>query len=94
MSKHTQQKSAPSSVENEDSVTVESAGKVPTVTIDGREYTLESLGEQGREQFHNLRVTDQELLRLQHQQAITQTARNTYARLLAKVLEDIEPVKH
>ncbi|MCD6438714.1 MAG: hypothetical protein J7L56_10695 [Halomonas sp.] len=65
----------------------------PTVTIDGKEYTLESLGQQGREQLQNLRVTDQELQRLQDQLAITQTARNTYARILAEVTQSVTPVK-
>nr|WP_269438964.1 DUF6447 family protein [Halomonas sp. IOP_6] len=64
-----------------------------TVTIDGKEYTLESLGQQGREQLQNLRVTDQELQRLQDQLAITQTARNTYARILAEVTQSVTPVK-
>lgn len=63
------------------------------VTIDGKDYTLESLGEEGREQLNNLNVTDQELGRLRSQQAIAQTARNTYARILARVLEGVEPVR-
>lgn len=58
----------------------------PSVTIDGVAYTLESLGDQGREQLQNLRVTDQEIRRLQDQLAIMQTARNTYARILGDVV--------
>lgn len=63
------------------------------ITIDGKEYTLESLGQSGLEQLQNLRVTDQEIQRLQGQLAIFQTARNTYARHLAEVVDSISPVK-
>ena len=64
-----------------------------TVMIDDQEYTLESLGQQGREQLQNLRVTDQELQRLRDQLAITQTARNTYARALTELIKSAAPVK-
>ncbi|AIA73716.1 hypothetical protein FF32_02330 [Halomonas campaniensis] len=79
--------------ENASAVAVGEQATQPTVTIDGKEYTLESLGQQGREQLQNLRVTDQELQRLQDQLAITQTARNTYARILAEVTQSVTPVK-
>lgn len=79
--------------ESESAVAVGEQAAQPTVTIDGKEYTLESLGQQGREQIQNLRVTDQELQRLQDQLAITQTARNTYARILAEVTKTVTPVK-
>lgn len=79
--------------ENESAVAVGDQVSPPTVTIDGQVYTLESLGQQGREQLQNLRVTDQELQRLQDQLAITQTARNTYARILAEVTKTVTPVK-
>jgi glycerate kinase len=54
----------------------------PKVTIDGKEYTLESLSEAAKGQLTNLRVVDQEIARLQQQQAIAQTARNAYAQAL------------
>lgn len=41
-----------------------------TVTIDGTEYNLTELSENARNQLHNLRVTDQEIARLQQQLAI------------------------
>ncbi|MCS2611090.1 DUF6447 family protein [Halomonas dongshanensis] len=64
----------------------------PTVTIDGMMYTLESLGQKGREQLRNVRVTDQEIQRLQDQLAMIQTARNTYARLLSEAIKNAAPV--
>ncbi|MDR5899555.1 DUF6447 family protein [Halomonas vilamensis] len=60
------------------------------VTIDGAEYNLSDLSENARNQVMNLRVTDQEISRLQQQLAITQTARKAYANALAEEL----PKKH
>ncbi|WP_104019692.1 DUF6447 family protein [Roseovarius nitratireducens] len=53
-----------------------------TVTIDGKDYELESLSDAAKDQLTNLRVVDQEIARLQQQQAIAQTARNAYANAL------------
>jgi len=52
------------------------------VTINGKEYALENLSEAAKDQLTNLRVVDQEISRLQQQQAIAQTARNAYAKAL------------
>ena len=52
------------------------------VTIDGKEYDLDQLSETAKSQLTNVRVTDQEIARLQQQLAIAQTARQTYARAL------------
>jgi hypothetical protein len=54
----------------------------PKVTIDGKDYALENLSEAAKGQLTNLRVVDQEIARLQQQQAIAQTARNAYAQAL------------
>lgn len=62
------------------------ANQQQTVTIDGTEYDLAELPEQARTQLLNLRVTDQEIERLNHQLAITQTARRAYARELSSQL--------
>ncbi len=53
-----------------------------TITIDGKEYALEDLSEAAKGQLTNLRLVDQEIARLQQQQAIAQTARNAYAQAL------------
>lgn len=52
------------------------------ITINGKEYALENLSEAAKDQLANLRVVDQEISRLQQQQAIAQTARNAYAKAL------------
>ena len=85
--------SMPQTSEQKEAVAVGENDQTPTITIDGKEYSLESLGQKGREQLQNLRVTDGEMQRLQDQLAIMQTARNTYARILAEVVKDIAPVK-
>lgn len=59
-----------------------------TVTIDGREYNFEDLSENARNQLLNLRVTDQEIQRLNQQLAIAQTARTAYANALKKELPE------
>lgn len=57
-----------------------------TVTIDGNEYVVDELSESARNQVVNLRVTDQEIARLQQQLAIAQTARTAYANALQQEL--------
>ena len=53
-----------------------------TITIDDKEYALDSLSDAAKAQVTNLRVTDQEISRLQQQMAIMQTARKAYANAL------------
>lgn len=57
-----------------------------TITIDGKDYALDDLSEAAKGQLTNLRVVDQEIARLQQQQAIAQTARNAYANALKEQL--------
>ena len=57
-----------------------------TVTIDDKEYVLEDLSEAARAQLISLQITDQEIIRLQQQQKIAQTARNAYAQALSAEL--------
>lgn len=60
------------------------------LTIDGTEYNVADLSENARNQVMNLRVTDQEISRLQQQLAIAQTARTAYANTLKDELPKIE----
>ena len=59
---------------------------VKTITIDDKEYVLDDLSEAARAQLISLQITDQEIIRLQQQQKIAQTARNTYAQALSAEL--------
>lgn len=63
--------------------------KKAAITIDGMEYILDDLSANARAQIVNLRITDQEIARLQTQLAIAQTARAAYARAL---VAEISPV--
>lgn len=62
--------------------------KAQTVTIDGNEYNVADLSENARNQMVNLRVTDQEVQRLNQQLAIAQTARTAYANALKAELPE------
>ncbi|GEK48319.1 DUF6447 family protein [Halomonas pacifica] len=61
-----------------------------TIRIDGKDYDTAELSEAARNQVVNLRVTDQEIQRLQQQVAIAQTARRAYADALKAELERVE----
>ena len=56
---------------------------VKTITIDDKEYVLDDLSDAAKAQLVSLQVTDQEIIRLQQQQKIAQTARNAYAQALS-----------
>lgn len=58
------------------------------ITIDGKGYDVESLSDEARAQISSLRVVDQELNHLQSKIAMTQTARNAYARSLTSQLPE------
>jgi len=58
-----------------------------TITIDGKEYDVDSLSEESKAQLVSLRYVDSELARLQAQAAALQTARIAYGRALKQVLE-------
>lgn len=60
------------------------------ITIDGADYKLSDLSDNAKNQIMNLRVTDQEISRLQQLVAIAQTARTAYAKALAEELPKIE----
>jgi len=59
-----------------------------TLTIDGTDYNLADLSDEAKSQVTNLRVTDQEIARLQQQLAIYQTARTAYAQALKAELPE------
>jgi tetratricopeptide (TPR) repeat protein len=57
-----------------------------TITIDGKDYDLDSLSDSAKAQLTSLQVTDAEIQRLNIQLAIAQTARNAYAKALGELL--------
>jgi hypothetical protein len=56
------------------------------LTIDGKEYLLDSLSDDAKAQLGALNLVDRKLADLQQDMAILQTARNAYARALAAAL--------
>jgi hypothetical protein len=56
------------------------------VTVDGREFDLDRLSGEARQQAMNIKVVDEEIRRLQVKLAICQTARNAYAVALQTAL--------
>lgn len=63
------------------------------VTIDGKRYRTSDLAGDAEKQLNNVRGADLELMNLQRQMAIAQTARGAYARALQEVLKTIQPVE-
>ena len=55
---------------------------MPTITIDNRDYDLDTLSEEAKAQLGSLQFCDAELARLQAQTAVLQTARMAYAKEL------------
>ena len=60
------------------------------ITIDEKEYDVESLSDEAKTQILNMRIADQEIADLQRKLAIAQTARNTYANALREELPEGE----
>ncbi|MBB5186491.1 hypothetical protein HNQ57_000752 [Zhongshania antarctica] len=59
------------------------------IKIDGKEYPLESLDNEAKNQLMNLRVADQKIAAVQQDLAMLQTARNAYAKALAESLPKV-----
>lgn len=57
-----------------------------TITIDNTQYDLDSLSADAKSQLQMLQITEQEIVRLNAQLAIAQTARNAYAKALKDAL--------
>jgi hypothetical protein len=56
------------------------------LTIDGKEYLLDSLSDDAKAQLGALNLVDRKIADLQQDMAILQTARNAYAQALVAAL--------
>ena len=56
------------------------------ITIDNKEYDPNSLSTEAKQQLEMLVATDNKIRELQRDLAISQTARNAYARALGELL--------
>jgi hypothetical protein len=63
------------------------------ITINGKEYNAADLSDDLKGQLISMRAAEQELSRLQTLAAITQTARNSYAKSIQAALEKMESEK-
>lgn len=59
---------------------------MPTIKIDDREYDIDKLPPEARQQFDMLVATENKLRELQRDTMITQTARNAYLSALKAAL--------
>lgn len=57
------------------------------ITIDGIEYDLDSLSEHARAQFDNITFVNEQLLQLNNEYQVAQTARIGYSRALKRELD-------
>ena len=64
--------------------------KEQTVNINDVPYKMSDLNDNAKSQLVNLRITDQEIARLNQQLAIAQTARAAYAKALSDELPKTE----
>lgn len=57
-----------------------------SITLNGTTYTVADLSEAARSQVQNIQIAEAELLRLQQQMGIIQTARNAYVNALSMAI--------
>jgi hypothetical protein len=67
-------------------MTVSTGESVPSITVDGQTYLLDSLSDQTKQLVTAIAATQQELNRLQTLAGITQTALQTYSAALKEQL--------
>lgn len=58
----------------------------PKITVDGKEYLVDSLSDDAKAQLGAVNMTDRKIAEVQQDLAILQTARNAYAQALAAAL--------
>lgn len=61
---------------------------VQKITIDGKEYALDSLSEDAKAQIFNLQTVDRKIGELQQETGIMQTARASYVAALKEALPE------
>ena len=62
--------------------------KMTTITIDDKQYDLDTLSEEAKAQLVSIQFVDQELQRVNAQAAVLQTARVAYSKALNDALND------
>lgn len=62
--------------------------KMTTITIDDKQYDLDTLSEEAKAQLVSIQFVDQELQRVNAQAAVLQTARVAYSKALNEALNE------
>ena len=62
------------------------------ITIDNKEYDLDTLSDEARAQLASLQFVDAELQRLSAQTAVLQTARMAYGKALQEAIQQSPPM--
>ena len=62
--------------------------KMTTITIDDKQYDLDTLSEEAKAQLISIQFVDQELQRVNAQAAVLQTARVAYSKALNDALNE------
>jgi len=60
--------------------------RMPTITIDGKDFELEDLSKDAKAQIDSVVMCDRKLAEVQSEAAIIQTARNAYVAALQELL--------
>ena len=63
--------------------------KSGTVSIDGKDYVLDELSNEAKEQIASLQFVEQQLQQLQNEWAVSDTARIGYSNAIKKEVEKI-----
>jgi hypothetical protein len=61
---------------------------MPTFTIDGKDYDVDSLSDDSKAQLIHIQYCDQQIAELDLKQAMVKTARHAYARALSGLLPE------
>ena len=67
---------------------MESVPEKRAVTVDGVDYPFENLSDVTKSQIKNIQFSDEQILQLQNELAISNTARNGYIRALKNEQSD------
>lgn len=59
------------------------------IELNGKEYSIEEMSDNARAQLGSVQLTDQKISQLKVEEAILQTARNTYANALLQQLPEL-----
>jgi cell division protein ZapA (FtsZ GTPase activity inhibitor) len=63
---------------------------MPTITIDGKQYDIETMSDKAKAQLASIQFVDRKISELKAEVAAFQTARNGYARALSELLDKTE----